>query len=34
LHLFSTYERKHVSFIFLNLAYFTKHDVLQLNDNI
>jgi hypothetical protein len=26
----STYERKHVVFIFLNVTYFTSHDVLQL----
>jgi hypothetical protein len=27
----STYERNHVAFVFLSLAYFTYHDVLQLH---
>jgi hypothetical protein len=31
LDLSSTYERKHADFVFLNLAYFTEHDVLQLH---
>jgi hypothetical protein len=31
LDLSSTYERKHVSFVFLSLANFTEHDVLQLH---
>jgi hypothetical protein len=29
LDLYSTYERKHVTFVFLNLAYFTSHDPLH-----
>jgi hypothetical protein len=29
--LFSTYERKHAAFAFLNLANFTLHNVLQLH---
>jgi hypothetical protein len=31
LYLSSTYERKHVAFVFLSLAKFTYHDVLQLH---
>jgi hypothetical protein len=30
-HTSSTYERKHVTFFFLNLTYFTWHDVFQFN---
>jgi hypothetical protein len=31
LNLMSMYERKHEAFVYLSLAYFTLHDVLQLH---
>jgi hypothetical protein len=34
LDLSSMYERKHVAFVFLSLAYFTYHDVLQLHSDL
>lgn len=34
IHIFNldpTYKRKHVTFVFLNLFYFSSHDVLQFH---
>lgn len=31
LNLDPTYKRKHVTFVFLNLSYFSYHDILQFH---